>query len=136
MNANPTRGTEFFAPVKGKQMPITLATLEKATAQEVFDQVAAHLLNQSERSLAELSNACKYRSGKLSCAAGCLISDSEYNPAMEGRGWPQLCKAYCITLMHTELIFALQNVHDSHRPSDWREQLRKVAVSRNLVFHP
>ena len=65
---------------------ITLKTLGKATAQEVFDQVATHLLTQNERSLDGAS--CSYRNcDGLKCAAGCLISDDEYDNQMEGIDW-------------------------------------------------
>jgi hypothetical protein len=31
-----------------------------------------------------------------------------------------------------EIIDALQQVHDSYRPSDWAEELEKVAIEFNL----
>lgn len=69
---------------------ITLATLADATAQEVFDHVANHLLTQNEVSGGEnygdFMQSCLYRgtpkegskNEKLCCAAGSLISDEEY----------------------------------------------------------
>ena len=66
---------------------ITLKTLEQATAQEVFDQVAEHMLTQYELSM--LNDTCVYRGySGLKCAAGCLIGDDEYNnELMEGFTW-------------------------------------------------
>ena len=57
---------------------ITLATLEQATAQQVFTQVKNHLLKQNEKSM--INGICAYRgSNGLQCAAGCLMSDEEAN---------------------------------------------------------
>lgn len=65
---------------------ITLKTLPNASAQQVFDQVAAHLLTQKEK--AKQFNTCKYRvehrDKVLKCAAGCLIGDDEYEGCFEG----------------------------------------------------
>jgi len=58
------------------------------TAQDVFDQVATHLLTQKERALVSVANKnvrCAYRGvDGRKCAVGCLIADEDYNPAMEG----------------------------------------------------
>ena len=50
--------------------------------QEIFDKVAKHLLTQNERAV-NASGRCKYRINGLKCAAGILISDSDYLPEME-----------------------------------------------------
>ena len=71
---------------------ITLKTLPQATAQEVFDQVAKHLLTQMKKSVAKRAaesasdskDYCMYRGfDGTKCAAGCLISDDEYKPEFE-----------------------------------------------------
>lgn len=69
-------------------MNITLATLAQATEQEVFDQVARHLLAQGVQStmmrLDGVSTTCQYRGeGGRKCAAGALIGDDEYRPWMD-----------------------------------------------------
>src|SRR5690348_12910594 len=103
-------------------MTITLATLAQATAQEVFDQVAVHLLKQYRRSIDEKGN-CFYRSvsygGKtLMCAAGCLIADHEYRPEMDSGGgtgttWHALVRRQLVPVHATEMLIAeLQRVHD------------------------
>jgi len=47
---------------------ITLKTLPQATAQEVFDQVARHLLTQGKKSISENNQYCMYRFLKCSCS--------------------------------------------------------------------
>jgi hypothetical protein len=55
---------------------ITLETLPQATAQEVFDQVATHLLTQRQRSTTK--GNCAYRGDDgLKCAAGCLLGPDD-----------------------------------------------------------
>ena len=44
-------------------MTITLATLAQATEQEIFDQVARHLIKQGKR--AADGSGCKYRTAPL-----------------------------------------------------------------------
>lgn len=126
---------------------ITLRTLHKATAQEVFDQVAAHLLKQNERCL--YNDACAYRSddGKLACAAGCLISEEEmafvydkgYN---QGAGILTLLNdaisdgvADRESIQHLSLIGRLQAIHDGVVPSSWRASLKAAAEEFNLKWN-
>ena len=68
-------------------MKITLTTLAEATQQQVFDQVATHLLvDQREKSYTlddDGDDQCAYKmeddkGNTLKCAVGCLISDDEY----------------------------------------------------------
>lgn len=71
---------------------ITLATLPSATEKEVFDQVSDHLLSQKIRSMKD--GVCLYRmSDGRKCAAGCLISDDEYNEEIEGKSWYDLVRS-------------------------------------------
>ena len=95
---------------------ITLATLPQATEQEVFDQVATHLLKQGRPSYSEQSRMCAYRGEEgFKCAAGCLVSDEEYDVSMERGAWDQLqtsCGAVDIPDAHMDLILSLQVTHD------------------------
>lgn len=119
---------------KEKQM-ITLKTLNKSTEQDVFDQVAKHLLTQKTQS--KIGSRCSYRGVLgLKCAAGCLIADNEYRPEFEGTTWGTLTYEYASVFpkKHRELIQQLQNIHDSHWPTDWESSLRKLAGSRGLEF--
>lgn len=115
---------------------ITLATLKDATAQQVFDQVARHLLTQNERSNLEDRSACAYRGdGGLKCAAGCLIADSEYLHEMDHCGqtsWGCLIDKKVVPRDHRDLITDLQWVHDSRPATAWRRELRNVAVNYKL----
>lgn len=115
---------------------ISLKTLALATKQEVFDQVAHHLLTQNKRSVEWL--ACRYRSGNgLKCAAGCLISDDEYDPKLESMFWKELINDYFPHLInaHTDLITDLQTLHDEYEPAFWQEELKKIADLYKLTFN-
>lgn len=108
---------------------ITLATLSSATAQEVFDQVANHLLTQNAKSITD--GNCHYRSlDGLMCAAGCLIDDDEYTENMEGELWPSALKLTVkstILRAHSKLIQSLQNLHDTRDVNNWRIGLVEIA---------
>ena len=112
-------------------MRITLATLPKATAQQVFDQVAEHLLTQGTESMQ--SGRCMYKRGNMSCAAGCLIAESEYDrEKMETFNWHSLVTAGVVPGDHEDLIADLQIVHDTKPPRSWRDCLAVVARDHNL----
>lgn len=121
---------------------ITLATLPDATEQEVFNQVARHLLTQQKVSFLTSHDMCAYRSPFGACAAGCLLADDEYTPEMEGKSWDQLALSGRVPNEHVELINVLQNLHDeghdlmdqvpSNVFSEWRHRLEEVAEEFNL----
>jgi hypothetical protein len=115
---------------------ITLKTLPKATAQQVFDQVATHLLTQKRKSkLKSDPLECAYRGkGSLKCAAGCLISDEEYNPAMEGNGWCRLIREKIAPSKHEQLIYSLQIIHDTHPVNEWETKLKWIAEINKLKW--
>lgn len=114
---------------------ITLKTLDRATDQEVFDQVTRHLLTQMEQS--KYNNVCVYRSPDgLKCAAGCLIADDEYDPDMEDNGWVDLVSRFGFTQSHGNLIQRLQDIHDEYTPKDWLNQLKNLALEFSLEFNP
>lgn len=115
--------------------------LKTATAQQVFDYVAAHLLRQRKKSLRTLEGDknsgqwCAYRgNGATKCAAGCLFEDSQYDPKFEGRSWSSLVYDNVVPGRHSRLIRALQGVHDSVEPKSWRSALAEVAALFNLVY--
>lgn len=133
---------------------LTLATLPEATAQQVFDHVARHLLKQGAPSMASDGAGCRYRGDKgRACAAGCLMSDAEYQAldkhvapdpdlpgaSIEGKDWHQLMDHGHVPETHWPLIVALQAVHDEALDSApdqvvplWRTELRNVASSYGL----
>jgi hypothetical protein len=81
---------------------ISLKSLPFATSQEVFDQVAYHLLTQNLK--ASSGGICQYKFGKLKYAAGCLISEDEYKEEFEGNVWGILVDRKLVPRNHLELI--------------------------------
>jgi hypothetical protein len=125
---------------------ITLATLAQATEQQVFDQVARHLLTQKEKS-SDIDNdrgslGCLYRYDNgtrvLKCAGGCLISDEEFrqsfNSLRNGIGWQSLIAVDIAPREHCDLIYKLQDIHDCEQPKNWRGDLIRLAMQRRLDF--
>lgn len=96
---------------------INLKTLAQATAQEVFDQVAAHL-----------------SSGSMMCAAGCLIADQEYSRSMEGHNWLNLVEKGIVPSHHSLLISRLQRLHDEAYVQNWIVGLKGIAEEFSLEF--
>lgn len=117
---------------------VTLATLKNATAQEVYDQIVNHLRKQRKQSLEE-GVGCRYRSGDLKCAAGCLIADDEYDPEMEENGWISLMDMGKVPNDHSHLIQEMQGVHDGWFDQSlgiWEEKFEDIAKNFKLVYSP
>lgn len=116
-------------------MQITLATLAQATPQQVFNQVATHMLTQNQHSMLKCGG-CAYRSSAgFKCAVGCLIADNEYRDDMEGTNVSGLlaqCGAFpqALThpLPHVGLLSKLQMIHDRQPVGEWRMLLRTLAT--------
>jgi hypothetical protein len=118
---------------------ITLKTLHQATAQEVFDQAAKHLLTQN-RKCVNPDGGCKYRlvlsDGEvLKCAAGCFISDDEYEESFEDEPWAVLINRDSIDETHYELIGYLQCIHDNYPVERWEPGLAYLAEKLGLQFN-
>lgn len=119
-------------------MTITLATLPKATAQEVFDQVVVHLITQGRPS--KEGGFCTYLNKEgLKCAAGCLISKEEYTTLhladSNRKLWSVLARNGVVPKEHVELITWLQQgAHDSWGISGnpLTDSLRKIATKYKL----
>lgn len=116
-----------------------------ASAQEVFDTVARHLLRQGRRSTrlhkmwGRVQNAYRGDDG-LSCAIGCLIPDKRYDGAMEGRDIETLIEWFGESLpgffgRYTILLGDLQEVHDIRLPLVWKDALVVVAVDHGLSYN-
>ena len=114
---------------------ITLKTLPTATAQEVFDHIANHLLTQNQRSLNPDSPfSCVYRSPQgLKCAAGCLIADDEYKPEMETYRWHCLIEDGLVPVEHSGLICDLQDIHDFDLVEYWPSKLLRIAEQQGYT---
>jgi len=101
------------------------------TEQEIFDAVVRHLKKQGRRALNK--DQCVYRgSNGLKCAVGCLISDAEYTPSMEGH------TVDAITLperlrVHRRLLCHLQEDHDRALDlDDCLNSMRATAVQYKI----
>lgn len=121
---------------------ITLETLSKATAQQVFDQVVQHMLRQGEPAISD-SGTCSYRYDTgdrvLKCAAGCLIADSEYLEKFDDAcdsSWSSLVKEGLVPNTHVKLITELQYIHDRTLPEYWERDLQIFAFQNNLQYNP
>lgn len=112
------------------------------THQEIYDQVAKHLLTQKRASRAMVNGRflCMYRGDNGDrCAIGCLISDESYSPKMEQAGFlePELFGAlesagvelYGLTI---QLLDKLRDTHDNWPPNQWKERLERVAYQYGL----
>ena len=118
---------------------ITLKTLPQATAQEVFDQITAHLLKQGKAARSG-TGACRYRvetQGEiLKCAAGCLIADDEYNHLFENIAWHDLVNDGKVPGQHAQLIWQFQWMHDRELPEDWPHYFKGIAEEYRLQYNP
>ena len=121
---------------------ITLETLPKATAQEVFDQVVQHMLRQGEPAISD-SGTCSYRYDTgdrvLKCAAGCLIADSEYCKYFDDAydsSWSSLVNEGLVPNTHVKLITELQHIHDKSSPDYWEKDLQQFAFYNDLQYNP
>ena len=107
--------------------------------QEAFDKVVAHLLRQGKASRNSLGQ-CAYRGeGGTSCAVGCLITDEEYRPDMEGEAVVSLLLRGEISLpslrgIDAGLLRSLQITHDNVPVEKWPYYLRQVALQFHLEY--
>lgn len=119
---------------------ITMKNLHLATEQQVFDQVARHMLTQNTKAINYLG-VCKYRfrlndNTIIKCAVGFLIADDEYSQEMEGKlyGSFSFNKFFGFKgeAPHLTLLRSLQNLHDKYPASTWKEELKQIATDFNL----
>lgn len=107
------------------------------TNQEIFDRVAFALLRQNAKSLVyTIETSCMYRGQNgLKCAAGHLIPDAAYTPALEGKGvriLQDFFRSLGFTHENLYLISSLQNMHDAFTVDRWPARLVKIAAQYNL----
>ena len=98
------------------------------TDEGVFEFVKQHLLTQGQKSATITS--CFYRQNNgLSCAVGCLIEDEFYNSGLEFHNGndPIVLEAIKKSLpnwnINTDMLVALQEVHDDYEPEEWEHKL-------------
>jgi hypothetical protein len=107
------------------------------TEQEIFDTVVRHLKKQGRLAKEVLSGDCFYRAPNGDkCAVGCLISDDEYSPEMEGNSAFSLKEAGVLPthlLPHVFFLDKLQSTHDTAKNiNDCLVKLREVSFFNNL----
>lgn len=113
-------------------MTILQTLPETMTAQQVFDHVCEHLMQQGERSVD--GDYCRYRGPNgTACAVGCLIPNHFYRKEMEGADVKDIKLPPQLT-PHEELLEDLQRVHDADPINAWPAGLRKVANDFNLTI--
>jgi hypothetical protein len=110
---------------------ITLKNLDQATPQQVFEQVAIHLLTQNAKSINQDYHCLYKNENGLKCAAGSLIHDDEYNNDFEDKQWSYVSINMGIR-NHVDLITDLQNIHDSNQPNEWFDELTILGNEYNL----
>ncbi len=95
------------------------------TQQQAFTKIVTHLRAQNAQSRAG-DGVCAYR-GKngRSCAAGCLISDDEYDPYMEQQPVSELFDTF--PYQTRRVILAMQRIHDDTLPEVWESQFEVAA---------
>lgn len=90
--------------------------MTKLNNQTLFDTVARHLLKQGKRSgetQEDGSFACMYRAPDgCKCAAGAILPDDKYDPAMEGCNVYSNQEFWNSLVEELHLLSHLQSVHD------------------------
>lgn len=103
--------------------------------QHLFDEMVNHLRQQGGRSRLEHAAQCAYRGadGDM-CAVGCLISDEEYCPTMEGSGVQGLGISEGIPPDVLQLLNDMQVTHDQTALQFWEEDFAFTARKFNLKY--
>lgn len=111
------------------------------TKQEVFDKVLAHLRAQGRKALDD-RRQCMYRAPDgAKCAAGCLISDEQYGPRLEGKS-ANMSKVHAALSASgvpedaMPVVQELQGIHDSHSPDQWEAEFARLAKEYGLTYAP
>ena len=112
--------------------------------QQIFDNVAKHLLTQNRKSVTE-DGMCYYQhpTDNLRCAIGCLIPNDFYKPWMETKNvrqlltiYPDLRQIFGVDTLDFErdafFLSGLQQIHDKSKPKYWRDKLKYFADYYNL----
>jgi len=121
----------------------------KMSAQQIYDKVATHLIEQGAKSTLPNGWTCAYRGSKgRKCAAGVLILDAFYVPNLEFNNVRTgdvsgTLEDSGVGLAHLGLVEALQSLHDdtgvefitlrdSYEVEDWPYMLALFAAERGL----
>jgi hypothetical protein len=98
--------------------------MNKQVNRLVFDTVKTHLMAQKRRAMSTRGDLCAYRAPNGDrCAVGCLISDNNYDPAIEGASAGDEMVMRCLDDEYKDadqmLLVRLQDVHDNVEPFEW-----------------
>lgn len=105
------------------------------TDQEIFDAVARHLFAQGKQSVAADAarggTICMYRTPDgCRCAVGALLTDDEYDLAMEGQSVAELAKAGLLPgrlAGDVPMLEELQRAHDrADRPERFKRDVARA----------
>lgn len=106
------------------------------TAQEIFTFVLTFLREQKFASTKHNQHSCAYQGDfGMKCAVGCLISESEYDPEIEGTSVTDLEQYASIEAIyyrfkpHLLLLNRLQSAHDTCMPSAKISNIGSLAAS-------
>ena len=117
--------------------------------QELFDKTVTHLLTQMEQSISDDGNSCAYRgTNGLKCAIGALIDDKWYDAErLEDLSIRSqyvqvaVAKSQGFNLVDCDwdwegwkILRAVQNIHDTHLPDEWKDKLTTLAEEHNLTM--
>ena len=103
--------------------------------QHLFDTMVNHLRQQDGRSRLAHAAQCAYRGADgAMCAVGCLISDGEYCPTMEGSGIQRLELADGIPSDTLQLLIDLQMTHDQTSVQFWEDDFALISRKFNLKY--
>jgi hypothetical protein len=91
--------------------------IRRGNNQEAFETSVTHMLTQG--CAARTSGGCRYRAEKdRSCAIGCLMTDAEYDPTMEGQTVEQMQRngvlPAALARLDMRLLSRLQVLHDNY----------------------
>lgn len=107
--------------------------------QEIFDTVVRHLAQQGTQSVSKDVILCAYRGvGGRKCAAGVLIPDESYVPAMEGMKARNLPLKFDLPewfIENVSLIQGLQIAHDREwlADDDHPDPDKRLVARLNLI---
>lgn len=109
---------------------MNILDIDQYSPLEIVNFVAKHLLDQGQKSL-NGGEACLYRNGNgLSCAIGCMMTDSQAANADDAgdTSWENIHNGYedVIGNTHKALLVTLQDIHDLSDATDWKDQLNTL----------
>ena len=71
------------------------------------------------------------------CAVGCLLTDEDYRPGMEGKGVEHMQHLYGVfPKLSVGLLAEMQDTHDAYDLTEWEERFASTAATYGLVYAP